>query len=117
MIKSSYEPNTNIKSDFYGYYDTGDVGFFMGDDLYIIGRENDCFVSCGINVYPHIIEQEISKLDKVISGRVVVFGIFDESLGTHKIYVCAETEETDNSLKIEISSIAREDPERKDFID
>ena len=109
MIKSSYEPHTNIKSDFYGYYNTGDIGFFVEDNLYIIGRENDCFVSYGTNVYPAIVEQEISKLEKVISGRVVCFGVLDEIVGTHKIYVCAETEDdSDDLLKLEISSIIKE---------
>lgn len=35
MIKSSYEPNAKI-SDFYGYHDTGDIGFIQNGELYVI---------------------------------------------------------------------------------
>ena len=35
MIKSSHEPHAKI-SDFYGYHDTGDIGFIQNGELYVI---------------------------------------------------------------------------------
>ncbi len=107
MIRSFYEPDTNIRSDFYGYYDTGDIGFMQDQELYIMGRAKDSFVSYGVNVYPEMVEHEISKMEGVIDGRVACFGVFSKQSGTHECYICVETDCTDN-LENSISLRIRE---------
>lgn len=110
MIRSMYEPRTNKRSDFYGYYNTGDIGFIYNGDLYIIGREKDMFVSYGVNVYPEMIEYSISNFEGVVPGRVVCFGELDKDIGTNKVIVLAESENVDdNKLRTELSTIIKED--------
>lgn len=107
-IKSPYMPRTNKCVD--GWYNTGDIGFFANRNLHIIGRAKDMFVSYGVNVYPEIIEHLIANIEEVIPGRTVCFGIFSKEQGTNKVVVCVETENvTNNKLKIELSSIIREE--------
>lgn len=107
MIRSSYESHTNAKSDFHGYYDTGDIGFMKGQELYIIGRAKDAFVSYGKNVYPAIVEQKISELPQIIDGRAACFGVFNEEIGTHELWICAETNESSTELRLKVSGIIK----------
>ncbi|KKL82064.1 hypothetical protein LCGC14_1988510, partial [marine sediment metagenome] len=108
MMRSSYESNTNIRSDFYGYCDTGDIGFMKDQELYIIGRTKDSFVSYGVNVYPEVIEHEISKMDEVVDGRVACFGVFSEQSGTHECHICVEVYCTDANLENSINLRVKE---------
>lgn len=102
VIKSDYTPNDNC--DFYGYYNTGDLGFMENGHLYVTGRQKDAFNSYGINIYPEFIEHEINKHQDIIDGRIVCFGILNN--GTHDIHICAETEKyQDSILKQEITNI------------
>ena len=107
LIKSNYEPQTNEKSDFYGYYNTGDIGFVINGELFVIGRQKDMFVSYGINIYPHIIEQEVSQLEDVISGRVVCFGKHNKEKGTSEIHIYAESEKLDVEIIDNISTLVK----------
>jgi acyl-CoA synthetase (AMP-forming)/AMP-acid ligase II len=108
MISSPFEPRTNKKSE--GYYNTGDIGFFKDQKLYIIGREKDLFVSYGVNVYPEIIEHLVANIEGVVPGRVVCFGVHSKEQGTNKVVVCVETENVgNNKLRTELSAIIREE--------
>jgi len=107
MLRSFFEPSTNIGSEFHGYYDTGDIGFMKDQELYIMGRTKDSFVSYGVNVYPEMIEHEVSKMDGVIDGRVACFGIFSNQEGTHVCRICAETDRPDmeNSISLRVKEV------------
>ncbi len=107
MMRSSYEPDTNIRSDFHGYYDTGDIGFMKDQELYIMGRTKDSFVSYGVNVYPELIEHEVSKMDGVIDGRVACFGVFSEQSGTHECHICAEAHclDLENPISLRVKEV------------
>ena len=96
MIKSIYEPINN-KHSFYGYYNTGDLGFMTDDQLVIIGRAKDSFVSKGINIYPQNIEQKVSRLEGVINGRAVCVGLEDR--GTKKVGVAFESNNPTDDIK------------------
>lgn len=109
MIKSHYTPKTNVTSSFNGYYDTGDIGFIEQDELYIMGRSNDHFVSYGVNVYPEVIEHYLNDIEGIIPGRVVCFGVYMADQGTEKLYVCAESNASDiEGVKKEIALVIKE---------
>lgn len=78
-----------------GWYYSGDYGFKWEEQLYIIGRKKDIIIVAGNNYYPEDIEDEIGKIEDIISGRVIAFGDYDEGLGTERISLIAETELTD----------------------
>jgi len=98
LIKSDYTPTG--ETDFFGYYDTGDYGFMNEGHLYIVGRQKDAFNSCGLNIYPEVIEHEVSKHPAIIPGRVACFGILTN--GTYDVNICAETDNADQLIATEI---------------
>lgn len=103
MIKTASLFKNRAQSSFYGYYKTGDLGFMIAEELFILGRESDSFVSYGQNIYPNLIEQKLNEIDKIIPGRAACFGILEKDLGTNKINIVAEVEDIPNSNKIELT--------------
>lgn len=93
-----------------GWYYSGDYGFLIDKDLYIIGRKKDIIIVAGKNVYPEDVEDSISNVTGIIPGRVVAFGEYVEVLGTENVSIAAETKLTDEHdkkrLKIEIMKYA-----------
>lgn len=98
-IKSAYQP---VKSDILGYYNTGDIGFIANEELYIIGRESDKIVSYGVNYFPYEFEEAVSCVAGIIPGRVVCFGVYNDSIGTQEIYLAAETNNATDKLRLTV---------------
>jgi len=93
-----------------GWYLSGDIGFEIDGNYYIIGRKKDTIISAGKNVYPEDIEDVISLVKGIIPGRVIAFGEDDEEMGTELISIVAETsvenEQERKNLKLEIIKAA-----------
>ncbi|MEZ4519873.1 MAG: AMP-binding protein [Chloroflexota bacterium] len=85
-----------------GRYRTGDLGYMVGDDVFVIGRTKDLIINAGKNVYPQDIEAIVNGVDGVHPGRAVVFGVPDEREGTELLAVVAEvtTEDIDERHRI-----------------
>ena len=79
-----------------GWYFSGDLGFSLNGELFVIGRKKDLIIVAGKNIYPEDVEDIISNVPGVIPGRVVAFGEDDESLGTEMISIIAETKIEDD---------------------
>jgi fatty-acyl-CoA synthase len=79
-----------------GWYFSGDLGFSLNSELFVIGRKKDLIIVAGKNIYPEDVEDIISNVPGVIPGRVVAFGEDDESLGTEMISIIAETKIEDD---------------------
>jgi acyl-CoA synthetase (AMP-forming)/AMP-acid ligase II len=75
-----------------GWYYTGDYGFRLGREHYIIGRKKDIIIVAGKNLYPEDIEDAVNSATGVYPGRVIAFGAEDEAAGTEQICVVAETD-------------------------
>jgi fatty-acyl-CoA synthase len=73
-----------------GWYVTGDYGFAHGDDLYVIGRIKDIIIAAGVNFFPEDIEALVHTVKGIYPGRVVAFGVDDETRGTENLAVVAE---------------------------
>jgi len=74
------------------WYHSGDLGFVLGGECYVIGRKKDVMIVSGNNVFPEDIEDAVGKVPGVIPGRVVAFGMEDEKLGTEVLCVVVETD-------------------------
>ena len=74
-----------------GWYFSGDLGFILNGELFVIGRKKDLIIVAGKNIYPEDVEDIISNIPGIIPGRVVAFGEEDENLGTEMISIVAET--------------------------
>ena len=89
-----------------GWLFSGDYGFSLGGEYYIIGRKKDIIIVAGRKLYPEDIENAVGQLEGVIPGRVIAFGIGDDELGTEKVCLVAETnvelEEEKRNIRMKI---------------
>ena len=75
-----------------GWYHTGDLGFTLEDELYVVGRKKDLLIVGGENFYPQDIEEIVGSHPAIHDGRVVAMGVYNPDLGTDDIVVVAEVE-------------------------
>jgi fatty-acyl-CoA synthase len=73
-----------------GWYWSGDLGFTLEGEVYVIGRKKDLIIVAGENIYPQDVEEIVSAHPAIHDGRVVAFGRYDPQLGTEEIVVVAE---------------------------
>jgi fatty-acyl-CoA synthase len=87
-----------------GRYRTGDLGFRLQDDVFVVGRKKDILIVAGRNLYPEDIEDAVSSVPGVLPGRVVALGVTDEALGTEQVWVIAESECSGTARERELRS-------------
>jgi acyl-CoA synthetase (AMP-forming)/AMP-acid ligase II len=105
-------PGETKKAFVDGWYLTGDYGYIADGEVYITGRKKDLIIVGGKNIYPQDIEQLAMEAPGVHPGRLAVFGVFNEKLGTEDVVVVAEVN-TDNPLEKErIEDAVRENVTR-----
>ena len=75
-----------------GWYHTGDLGFLLNGELYVVGRKKDLLIIGGENIYPQDIEELVSAHPAIHDGRVVAMGVYNPNLGTEEVVVAAEVE-------------------------
>ena len=82
-----------------GFYYSGDYGFQMDGDLFVIGRKKDVIIVAGNNVYPEDVEDAVGKVAGIIPGRVVAFAEENVSLASEQVAVVAETAVEDDTAR------------------
>jgi fatty-acyl-CoA synthase len=73
------------------WYRTGDLGYRVGDALYITGRSKDVLIVGGVNVFPGDLESVVGEIEGVHPGRAVAFSSFDPKAQTERITLLAES--------------------------
>lgn len=73
-----------------GWYYTGDLGFQLKGELYVVGRKKDLLIVGGENLYPQDIEEIAAAHDAIHDGRVIALGIYNPNLGTEDIVLVGE---------------------------
>ncbi len=97
-------PDLTAKAIVDGWYYSGDLGFCLEDELYVIGRKKDLLIVGGENLYPQDIEEIVACHPAIHDGRAVAMGVYNADLGTEEIVVVAEVERKDllaNATEIE----------------
>ena len=89
-----------------GWYYTGDLGFFLDRELFVVGRKKDLIIVGGENIYPQDIEEIAASHTAVHDGRVIAMGVYNPELGTEEIILVAEVES--KQLLAETAEIERE---------
>ncbi len=85
-----------------GWYFTGDMGYIADKELYITGRKKDLIIVGGKNIYPQDIENLLNEIGGIHPGRIAVFGLFNEQLGTEDIAIVAEADSEDEEVRTAI---------------
>jgi fatty-acyl-CoA synthase len=75
-----------------GWYRTGDVGFMLDHELFVVGRKKDLLIVGGENLYPQDIEEIIAAHPAIHDGRTIAMGVYNPNLGTEDIVAVAEVE-------------------------
>ena len=89
-----------------GWYHTGDLGFFLRHELFVVGRKKDLLIIGGENIYPQDVEELVSAHPAIHDGRAVALGFYNRDLGTEDLAVVAEV--SNPSSLAEAKSIERE---------
>ena len=87
-----------------GWYHSGDLGFLLGGELFVIGRKKDLLIIGGENIYPQDIEEIVASHPAIHDGRAIAIGVYNPSLGTEDVVVVAEVESQEilsDSAKVE----------------
>jgi acyl-CoA synthetase (AMP-forming)/AMP-acid ligase II len=88
-------PGLTAKAIIDGYFHTGDLGFYLGGELYVVGRSKDLLIVGGENLYPQDIEEIVAEHPAIHDGRAIAMGVYNLDLGTEEIIVVAEVERTE----------------------
>jgi len=81
MLDGYYNrPDLTAKALRDGWYWSGDLGFVLDDELYVVGRKKDLIIVAGANIYPQDVEEIVSAHPAIYDGRVVAFGQDNPSL-------------------------------------
>ncbi len=91
------------------WYATGDYGFQLAGEIFVVGRKKDIIIVAGKNIYPEDVESVLHQVEGLIPGRVVAFGLPDPASGTERVCVVAETahEEPDMRARIREAIVIR----------
>lgn len=90
-----------------GWFLTGDFGYLSDGEIYVTGRKKDLIIVGGKNIYPADLEELLYELPGVHPGRAVVFGLFNEKLGTEDVVVIAETDLEDPQDQQDLADLIR----------
>jgi acyl-CoA synthetase (AMP-forming)/AMP-acid ligase II len=75
-----------------GWVSTGDFGMLCGENLRLVGRDNELYIRGGYNVYPAEVEEALAAHEAV--GQVAVVGTKDRVLGEVGVAFIVASEET-----------------------
>ncbi|MFN0207146.1 MAG: AMP-binding protein [Planctomycetota bacterium] len=108
MMHGYYANPEATKAAMHGqWYITGDMGYRVGNMLYVAGRRKDLIILGGNNVYPQDIEELVATHPHVVAGRVAALGIVDEVLGTQKLIIICEVRSEDPETKRDVVRFVR----------
>jgi fatty-acyl-CoA synthase len=81
-----------------GWLDTGDIGYRLGDHIYITARSKDVIIIKGRNIWPNDMEVVAQRLDGIRLGGVAAFSV--AGFGEEELAVLVvETRERDPEIR------------------
>jgi len=110
MLSGYYKRDDLTEQVFHdGWYLTGDLGYLANGELFVTGRLKDLIIVGGKNIYPKDLEELAGEVFGVHPGRVVAFGVFNETLGTEEIVIVAEVDTDDPQERRRIAEEIRQE--------
>ena len=92
-------PDLTQKAIVDSWYYTGDLGFILNGELFVVGRKKDLLIIGGENIYPQDIEEIVGSHPAIHDGRVIAMGVYNPNLGTEEIIAVAEVEHEEDLAK------------------
>ncbi len=71
------DPDATAEAVKDGWLDTGDLGYWLGSELFIVGRAKDMMIVNGRNVWPQDIEWTVEHMDTMRSGDSAAIVLVD----------------------------------------
>ena len=99
-------PDLTAKALIQGWYHSGDLGFVLDGELYVVGRKKDMLIVGGENIYPQDIEEAAASHPAIRDGRAIAMGLYNADLGTEEIVLVVEVDREE--LLQDASTIERE---------
>ncbi|MDD9965028.1 MAG: AMP-binding protein [Myxococcales bacterium] len=87
-----------------GWLATGDQGYLVDGELYIVGRTKDVVKRAGRTYYASDIAAAVQTVQGVRYGSVAVFGVPDEATGTDGLVIVAETRVKEPAARARLES-------------
>jgi acyl-CoA synthetase (AMP-forming)/AMP-acid ligase II len=110
MLSGYYKRDDLTEQAFHeGWYLTGDLGYLVNGELFVTGRLKDLIIVGGKNIYPQDLEELAGEVSGVHPGRLVAFGVFNETLGTEEIVIVAEVDTDDPQERRRIAEEIRQE--------
>ena len=103
-----HRPDATEKALKEGWFFTGDYGYKVGDEVFVAGRKKEMIIVAGKNVYPMDLEELAMEVPGVHAGRVVAFGVFNETTGTEDVILVAEVDTADQDERDAIGDAIRQ---------
>lgn len=82
-----------------GWLQTGDLGYVVGEELYVVGRAKEIIKSRGQTVYASDVVAIASRVEGVRGGRVAAFSVPDEASGSESLVLVVETKLQDKAAR------------------
>jgi 1-acyl-sn-glycerol-3-phosphate acyltransferase len=92
----------------YAWVNSGDRAYRADGEIFVTGRVKDIIIKGGRNLYPHEVEELAARAEGIRKGCIVAFGVTDESSGTEKLVVVAETRERDSAKRAALAASVTE---------
>jgi 1-acyl-sn-glycerol-3-phosphate acyltransferase len=94
------------------WLDADDAGYTVDGEIFVTARTKDMIIRAGRNIFPAEFETAIGEIDGIQRGNVAVFGVADETTGTEKVVVMAESrrrgEDAVKAQRVAINELAWE---------
>lgn len=103
-----HRPDATEKAIKNGWYFTGDFGYKVGEEVFVAGRKKEMIIVGGKNVYPMDLEELAMEVPGVHPGRVVAFGVFNETAGTEDVVIVAEVDTENQEERDKIGDAIRQ---------
>jgi acyl-CoA synthetase (AMP-forming)/AMP-acid ligase II len=108
LLRGYYNrPDLTEKAFLDGWYLTGDLGYLAEGELYVTGRKKELIIVGGKNIYPQDLERLAEEVPGVHPGRVVAFGVFNETTGTEDVVLLGEADTDDEQERLHIADQVR----------
>ena len=101
-VMNGYLGDVASPIDAEGWLETGDLGFKIGEEIYITGRAKDLIIRGGVNIHPQEIEKIADAVEGVRMGTAAAFSCIRHERGHEEIILVIETRQKQPEARAKI---------------